>query len=304
MKRPGEELALFGEEPSAPAVGDAHGEPYGMGWGYIKLWRKSKNSAVFAHAGLWKLWSLCLMKAAHGEKEIVIDGLLEPVNIGPGQFITGRDSLYREYHQLHLPGRTPRRKRLPSPLSLFRWLLTLQHMQMLNIKSTNKFSIITITNWPRYQQHEQQMNNRRTTDDHKEEIIKNKERISSEKISGETSSLAESDPDQDLTDQSSGIQLASLLLELIRRRKPDFKSPDIQRWGREMDLLIRLDGRTPDRVEAVICWCQDDPFWHSNILSPSKLRKQFDQLELKMHSNSRKTPASSTPRPVNKEVWF
>jgi len=183
---------------------------------------------------------------------VVIDGLLEPVKIHPGQFVTGRDSLYREYHQLHRASRTPCRKPLPSPLSLFRWLLTLQRMQMLNIKSTNKFSIITITNWPRYQQHEQQMNNRRTTDEHKEECLKNKERITPEKISGETSSVVESDSDQDLTDQSSGIQLASLLLDLIRRRKPDLKSPVLERWGREMDLLMRRDGRTPDRIEAVI----------------------------------------------------
>ena len=50
-----------------------------MDWGYIKLWRKSKTSAVFAHAGLWKLWSLCLMKAAHEEK-----GTLHPFCTSPG----------------------------------------------------------------------------------------------------------------------------------------------------------------------------------------------------------------------------
>lgn len=46
-------------------------------------------------------------------------------------------------------------------------------MQILNIKSYNKFSIITVINWNLYQQDEQQMNNRRTTDEHKQECIKN-----------------------------------------------------------------------------------------------------------------------------------
>jgi hypothetical protein len=34
-------------------------------------------------------------------------------------------------------------------------------------------------------------------------------------------------------------------------------------------------------VERLIEWCQVDSFWHSNILSPAKLRKQFTQLVLK-----------------------
>jgi hypothetical protein len=34
-------------------------------------------------------------------------------------------------------------------------------------------------------------------------------------------------------------------------------------------------------VERIIDWCQRDSFWRSNVLSPSKLRKQFTQLVLK-----------------------
>ena len=55
-------------------------------------------------------------------------------------------------------------------------------------------------------------------------------------------------------------------------------------WGAEVDKMIRLDKRTPERIEAVIRFSQADSFWCSNILSMSKLRKQFDQLELKMKS--------------------
>ena len=35
-------------------------------------------------------------------------------------------------------------------------------------------------------------------------------------------------------------------------------------------------------IEKVIKWCQGDPFWQNNILSTAKLRKQYDQLALKM----------------------
>ena len=50
--------------------------------------------------------------------------------------------------------------------------------------------------------------------------------------------------------------------------------------------MIRLDKRKPERIEAVIRWCQQDPFWQSNILSAETLRKQFDRLELRMQNQN------------------
>jgi len=137
--------------------------------GYIKLWRKSKESTVFAHEGVWKLWCLCLMKANHEGAEVSIPGILKPVKLKPGQFITGRNSLHYEYHQGHLKKKY-RRKPAPSVITVYRWLSHLENMQLLNIKTCNKYSIITIINWDQYQTNEQQVNNRRTTDEHKQEL--------------------------------------------------------------------------------------------------------------------------------------
>lgn len=47
-----------------------------------------------------------------------------------------------------------------------------------------------------------------------------------------------------------------------------------------MRLLLDRDRRAFEQVEAAIRWCQSDEFWRSNILSASKLRKQYDQLRL------------------------
>jgi hypothetical protein len=49
-----------------------------------------------------------------------------------------------------------------------------------------------------------------------------------------------------------------------------------------MAAMLGIDGRTPERIEAVIEWSQRDPFWSMNILSPASLRKHFDRLELEM----------------------
>ncbi len=168
-----------------------------MNRGYLKLWRKSKESAVFAHEGLWKLWCLCLMKATHQEIEITISGLLKPVKLTPGQFITGRYSLHEDYHQAHL-GERYRRKLTPTPYSLWRWLLTLEGMQILSIKSYNKYSIITITNWGLYQENEHQVSIRRASGEHKQEQGKH----SKEETRMLFSSLRARYPNQDLLDRA------------------------------------------------------------------------------------------------------
>jgi hypothetical protein len=148
-----------------------------MDQGYVKLWRKSLDSQVFQNDELWKLWCLCLMKANHKENFVGIDGIIEPIKVSPGQFITGRFSLHKDYY-----GTSKKNK---SPLTVWRWLLKLEKMENLNIKTNNKYSIVSIINWPTYQskantfeqQNEQQMNNRRTTDEQQMNTNKNDKNV-------------------------------------------------------------------------------------------------------------------------------
>lgn len=92
---------------------------------------------------------------------------------------------------------------------------------------------------------------------------------------------------------SDEFRLASLLLGLILKRKPDLKKPDLQKWSEYIDLMVRIDKRKPEKTEAVIRWCQQDGFWQNNILSTKKLRKQFDTLELQMNHQK---PGSEPPK--------
>jgi len=135
--------------------------------GYIKLYRKSIDSQVFQREELWRLWTLCLLNASHKEIWVPIQGIINPVKVLPGQFITGRFSLHRDYY--------PRKgKKHKSPLTVWRWLRILEKMGNLNIEMNNRYSIITIINWLGYQpgeirneqQNEQQMN-KRPTDEQK-----------------------------------------------------------------------------------------------------------------------------------------
>lgn|GEM_PF-2780654 len=101
-------------------------------------------------------------------------------------------------------------------------------------------------------------------------------------------------------------RLSQLLFDLIRQRKPDCKPPNLREWAVVVDCMIRLDSRKPERIEAVIRWCQADTTprgpngfcWANNILSTAKLREKFDRLELEMDASagrSGQTPEAAMP---------
>ena len=85
-------------------------------------------------------------------------------------------------------------------------------------------------------------------------------------------------------------ELCDLLADLILARDPKAKvNPGSKAWVDAARLLMDRDGRSRDEVEAVIRWCQADPFWQPNILSMPKLREKFDQLVAKMKAPVRES---------------
>jgi uncharacterized protein YdaU (DUF1376 family) len=111
--------------------------------------------------------------------------------------------------------------------------------------------------------------------------------------------------DNKYSQNSDEFRLSSLLFALMVKRKPDYKTPNLQSWAKHIDLMIRVDNRKPEAIEAVIRWCQQADFWQNNILSTSKLRKQFDKLELQMqkgNKNGQKSNSNNRPS-LNAQDW-
>src|SRR5690554_2875880 len=118
--------------------------------GWIKLHRKIEEKAIWQDPPMLKLWLYCLIRANHTETEVLIEK--QEIKLYPGQFVTGRYALAEDYNR-----GTKKRHRVP-PNTLWRWLQKFKEWDMLDIKPTNKYSVITIKNWHAYQQNEQQMN--------------------------------------------------------------------------------------------------------------------------------------------------
>jgi len=94
---------------------------------------------------------------------------------------------------------------------------------------------------------------------------------------------------------------AKYLFEKIKGNNPKQKEPNFNNWANEFRLMRERDNREPQEIKDVIDWCQADPFWQGNILSPKKLREKFDQLTIQMNSkkganNNAESGGSNTNR--------
>lgn len=116
--------------------------------GWFAFHRKTLESVVWTDPALFRLWILCLDKASHKANDFLFDGSV--IHLNQGEFVTGRKSLTDEYNQ----GLKASNK--ISESKTWRLLNKLKSNSVLNIKSTTKFSVISITNWNKYQNSEQQ----------------------------------------------------------------------------------------------------------------------------------------------------
>ena len=113
-----------------------------MDRGWLKLWRKSLDSGMLQKPDLWVMWSWCLLKATHKSKKQRVG--FQEVMLEPGQFVFGRKVASEELKMSEQTIRT--------------CLDKLVKMKNLTIKSTNKFSIVSIVNWASYQGEENETN--------------------------------------------------------------------------------------------------------------------------------------------------
>lgn len=133
--------------------------------GFIGVHRKLMQNAVWTDPNYLKLWMYCMFTASHKQHEILIGN--QKVLLERGQFVTGRQSLADDMNRGVKP------KQRLNELTWFRYLKNLEKWEMLNIKSNNKFSVVTVDKYDYYQsslkqtehQTEQQMNIKRTTDE-------------------------------------------------------------------------------------------------------------------------------------------
>ncbi len=220
-----------------------------MNRGYIRLWRKFLDGGYVKNHGLCAFMVWCLLKANHQDNYEIVVGL-QRITLKPGDFVFGRKKAAEETGLSEQEIRTI--------------IAFLKKIEFLTIKTTNKYSLISIINWPSYQ------------------AVTEGNQPSNQPTTNQPLTTNKNNKNKSFLSDSIEVRLSELLLEKILTRNPNHKKPNLQTWAKDVDRMIRIDHRAPEDIRAVIEWCQADSFWQNNVLSTAKLRSQFDQLLLKM----------------------
>jgi len=230
--------------------------------GYILKARVIEDSEIaYAPPHVREIWDLCLRKANYRDRKCG-DSVIRR-----GQWLTSYAEIREALHW-----KVGWRKHTYKKWQCEETLKKLRRWGMVTTQKTTRGLVVTVCNYNRYQSSANYENHNGNHEEDHNAPQANRTTTKKGKEGGRSKHLPDSDE----------LRLAQLLLDLIVARKSDFRKPDLQSWALHIDRMIRLDGRLPARIEAVIRWCQEDPFWQNNILSTQKLRGKFDQMELKM----------------------
>lgn len=231
--------------------------------GWVRFYREQFSDLISRKPFCWGyVWTFLYAMAAHKEGHIFFDN--GTIVIKRGQLITSQRKLAENFGW--------------SIEKIRQFLNALKIVKLIEFSSTKRYTLITIINYDGYQketsnlQADSQQNPIQST---------NKINTKSEPYNNDNNEKNEQNKKLYMPD-SEEIQLSEFLLSEIRKRKPDYKQPNLQSWAKHIGHILHIDNRNPDKLKDVIVWCQQDQFWQNNILSPQKLRLHFDRLELQM----------------------
>ena len=256
--------------------------------GWVKIHRKIRQSFLWTDANQLKLWLLILMKASHDGNRFLFNG--KQVDVSRGQLVTGRDALAFEFND-----GVSRDHRVVAR-TLWRWVKQFEKEQMLSIKSTPQYSVITVINYNMYQSSDQQVSIDCPSTVHQVSTIKNDKNAKNAKKEDSQHSRK-----REYADGSPEMIEAVYLWEKIKGNNPEHRKPDLQSWADDIRKMHELDHRPFEKIHKMIDWCQFSPFWQANILSAAKLRSKFDMMAAQ--ANRKYSANRLNPNRPRKDNW-
>jgi hypothetical protein len=202
-----------------------------------------------------------LMLANHQGREWEFKG--EKYKAEPGQFVTSLESLAQKC------GKGVSIQNVRTSLKRF------EKYDFLTNESTNKNRLITIVNWALYQSNSDELTNNLTGN----QQATNKQLTTNKNDKNDKERYTRK---QVYDDTSIFYKLAVYFFERIRENNPDHKEPNFKSWAEDVRKMMEIDKRTEEQIRYLMNWVQQDDFEMTNVLSPSKLRKRFDQLIMKV----------------------
>jgi len=214
--------------------------------GWVRFYRKSIDSTVWKNQTIWWVWSWCLLKANHQQKEFPFNG--SDIVLNKGDFITGIKIACAE---LKL---TPQKYRTA--------INYLKKTKRITTKSTNQFTLISVLKWQEYQGDNKQNNkpitNQQQTDNKRITTNKNDKKEKNDKNIADKSAkpFSFSSLLKEMKDNKNNlIPIIALYWEYNRKlSSPENYDQYKSKLSRELRPAKSLKGYDLDRIKEVMIW--------------------------------------------------
>ncbi len=239
--------------------------------GYIKLWRRLQSNELWKERRVFskaEAWIDILMEVQHSETPQKVILGMNTILCHQGESLKSLETWAKRW------GWTKSKTR--------RVLQLFQRCSMIRLKSETVTTRLSVCNYNDYNKsrntNETQMKRKRNANETQVAPDKNVKNVEKEK---------NKTPKLSLTEVQLG--LIELLKDQITENNPDYiPSADYKNtWGKDLDKMMRLDKRSPERIREVIEWCQASDFWKPNIQSFGKLRVKFNVLTAQMRTKGK-----------------
>lgn len=120
-------------------------------------------------------------------------------------------------------------------------------------------------------------------------------------VSGSTE-VAETKQKTKFTDDD--MKLAEWMAKRVNQLLAREKKHNLKSWANTIRLMREQDKLTLTDIGAAFDFANKHHFWAKNILSPDKLRKQYDKLKLEANSNTPSKSVSSTKQRLSPSEQF
>lgn len=241
--------------------------------GWIMLHRQLLEWEWYTDANVSRLFIHCLLKANHK------DGNWKGIPIKRGQFITSLDRLAAETSLSKSQLRTSIKK--------------LKSTHEIAHQSSSQHTVITVNSYDSYQGSDTPNDTRMTHESHTDDTPmtpnNNDNNKNNEKNVNKSIVPATQKPEKF---NDGDLAFVDGMLNLLLISNPRFKQPNKTTWANDVRKMREIDGLNHDEMARVFTWANKDQFWCTNILSPAKLRKQWDQLSAKANQQQN-TPNAS-----------
>jgi len=230
-----------------------------MSSGWVKLHRKITEWEWYSDVNTTRVFLHLLVVANHKDKK------WRGIDIKRGQRLTSISALSKET-SLTIKNIRTAIKRLKSTNEVASY-------------STAQHTVFTMVNYDLYQEEASETANQGQTEGKQgatNKNVKNEKNINNK-------DLVEPKPQRkkfNFTDVD--YQCAEWIYSLVKQVAPSSKKPNFESWANTVRLMRESDKLTHNDISEVFTWANQDSFWSVNILSATKLRQKFPQLQAKM----------------------